>query len=259
MITLDDFQPTLAAHRGNQMWQQALETIHSPLDLLRVLAAYIEFNSVFATGVIGLAAAISAKRQLFGETGMATALADHSNEVASHIFRAAIDEFQTPSHRTLAQGTLLAAAIFLELDIPGLADSHVGQQVLNGYGFGQPLDDRGIFSAMGFHFGSERLADNEFRILDGYLQRHHQDLVEHLQETTVKLCSHSIPGYLWVGVHTLVEAEHRDAALQAAQLGLQWYRGDQKEAKSSVLQGFAAFSKLQTDFMSSLVDGTKFG
>lgn len=266
-ITIEDFKTTLASHQGNQMWKQALETINNEMELLRVLAGYIYFNSVFATGVISLAASISAKKQMLRETAAIPALADRSNEIASYVFRAAIDEFQVPSHRTLAQGTLLAAAGFegikdRELKListPGETARKTAETVANGYGHGQDPDDRGIFSGIGFHIGSELLADSEFRILDGYLQRHHAALVEYLQETTVELCGHKIPGYLWVGVHTLVEAEHRDAALQAAQLGLRWYSGDQQQAKAWVLEGFAAFSQLQTGFMSSLVDGTKFG
>ena len=56
-------------------------------------------------------------------------------------------------------------------------------QAENGYGLGKHLDDRGMFFSLGFHIGSERLADVEFKNIDAFLKNKFPELVSDLVST----------------------------------------------------------------------------
>ena len=149
--------------------------------------------------------------------------------MASTIFYAAIDEFGDPTklhrvtHRTMAQATSRAAAEFMgysplalnSLLRPDPATRVSITQVLRGYGVDQGMDGSDLFRAIGFHIGSELLADQEFCILDGFLCGCHPELVKWLETTSVPVGAARVCAYTWVACHTTVEADHRDAGFPA--------------------------------------------
>ena len=109
---------------------------------------------------------------------------------------------------------------------------------------------------MGFHVGSEILADREFLIIDQVLKEKRPDLVAHLSATKVEILGQKHDAYYWIHIHTGVEAEHFDAALRGVNSALRFYAGghDPAEVKGWILAGFAAFAEVQGGFMDALAE-----
>jgi hypothetical protein len=216
--------------------------------------------------VASLAGQIGVRSDLFRDpTDPVEALADRSAEVASLIFFAAIDEFGERSlstrstHRALAKALLRGVAAFIGCNEPALSEylrpdrSTVAaiDAVAAGYGLNRPLDEGDLARAIGFHLGSETLADEEFGVLDTFLKSRHGDLVEYLSSRTVSTNGTACPGYDWIRIHTTAEAEHTNAGAAAARLALQYYAGRLKKEKVAHLmeEGFAGFCAVQAQFM----------
>jgi hypothetical protein len=268
-ITRADLDGMLRAHRGEAALQAALDAAREPERLLQMLGRYVQFNSAFGPGVANLAGEIGARQGLFRDPGEAVhVVADRAAHVASDFFYAAVDEFDdraTPwrdTHRTLAQATLKgigahlgydAARLnrLLEVDEPTRAAM---ASVFEGYGIGAALGERELFHAMGFHTGSEVLADREFTMIDAHLRARHPALVAALEPMTVEILGERHNAYYWIRIHTGVEIEHFDAALKGANNALRFYAGENAVAtlKGWALAGFADFARVQSDFMTSL-------
>ena len=256
-IERQELESILAGYHGNAVFSQKLEQSVRDEDFLRVLANYVEFNSVFGGGVLNLAGEVAVRQDIFRDTNISVVLGDRSFVIAKGIFYAAIDELgdrNTPhkkTHRQLAQETLAETASFLGYDVRALdlmvhpITYEAMQKVKDGYGLNQPMDATKLFKAMGFHLGSERLADDEFCILDNYLHLRRRDLVYHLSR---------IDSYYWIKVHTTVEAEHFDAGLKAANSALFFYaeKEGRNRMKDAILTGFKEFAQVQEDFMKGL-------
>src|SRR5262245_55471028 len=106
---------------------------------------------------------------------------------------------------------------------------------------------------MGFHVGSEILADQEFVIIDRTLRETRPLLVKGLEETSVDILGNRHNAYYWIRIHTAVEAEHFDAALRGENRALGFHGGKSRgQAKEWILQGFARFARVQSDFMAAL-------
>jgi hypothetical protein len=247
----------------------ALDRIRTPEDLLRVLACYIQFNSTFGGGVANLAGEIAIRQDLFRDPDEIVALlADRSGEVASDVFFAAIDEFDDrgtahrDTHRSLAQATLKAAASFFGCVPEALnrlaelndATREAIRQVQEGYGVNEQVSEQKLFSAMGFHMGSEVMADDEFNTLDRFLRARYPALVENLQTSTVEINGVKHAPYYWVHIHTSVEADHFGAAVAAANRALHYYAGSASKAdvKKWIIGGFASFAEVQERFIKGL-------
>ena len=268
-IARADLEPVLAAHRGNQDLERAFVEAKAPERLLSVLGRYIQFNSAFGAGLANLAGEIAARQGLFRDAQEPLRIvADRSAEVASDFFFAAIDEFDdraTPwrdTHRTLAQATLKGAGSFFGYT-PGQLNDAVRidaatttavSRVWEGYGVGARLEDPRLFGAMGFHTGSEILADQEFVIIDRTLRRDRPDLVRGLEAMKVEILGQKHNAYYWIRIHTGVEAEHFDAALKGVNNALRYYAGETDPAavKAWILDGFTRFADVQSEFMAGL-------
>jgi hypothetical protein len=268
-ITREDLDGMLRAHRGEAALQAALDAAREPDRLLQVLGRYVQFNSAFGPGVANLAGEIGAHQGLFQDPSEPLrVVADRAAHVASDFFYAAVDEFDdraTPwrdTHRTLAQATIKGICIhlgyeperlnhLLEVDEPTRAAM---ASVFAGYGLGTALGERELFHAMGFHTGSEVLADREFTMIDAHLRAHHAALVAALEPMTVEILGERHNAYYWIRIHTGVEIEHFDAALKGANNALRFYAGGTETAtlKGWALAGFADFARVQSDFMTSL-------
>jgi hypothetical protein len=107
---------------------------------------------------------------------------------------------------------------------------------------------------MGFHTGSEVLADQEFTLIDRHLRDQRADMVRALEATKIELQGQKHDAYYWIRIHTGVEAEHFDAALAGANKALGYYAGpdDAGAVKRWILEGVAAFADVQGAFMASL-------
>jgi hypothetical protein len=270
-ITRADLAPVLDRHHGNQAFVAALEAARDPQHFVSVLARYIQFNSAFGPGLANLSGEVAARQGLFQDKDEPLRLvADRAAHVASDFFYAAVDEFDdraTPwrdTHRTLAQATLKAVGGFfgytpLQLnDVIRInaATSAAIAAVSEGYGIGEKLPDEHLFSAMGFHTGSEVLADQEFTLLDEHLRKARPEMVKALEPATVEMLGEKHKAYYWISIHTGVEAEHFDAALKGVNNALRFYAGadDPARVKQWILDGFTRFADVQAAFMNGLAE-----
>lgn len=249
-IEKNDVCHIMEDHQGNKILATALEQ-WSEKDLVCGLAQYIHFNSVFGGGVANLAGEIALRKDLFRDSSESIEmLADQSVEIASKIFFAAIDEFgRRKTHRTMAKDTLRALMQHGKYAAKNMnvaeATNIAIEDVSLGYCLNRSVTEAEIFHSIGFHMGSELLADEEFNIIDRFLQAKHGNLVQ---------CLKSQDAYTWIQIHTTVEADHFDAAVESANSALQYYVGSASEAKAWILEGFSRFANVQSQFMSSLKD-----
>jgi hypothetical protein len=265
----EDLQPVLSTHRGNELLRSAVESAGDPPHLLSVLGRYIQFNSAFGAGVANLAGEIAARQGLFRDAAEpVTVLADRAAEVGSDFFYAAVDEFDDratswrDTHRTLAQATLKGMGAFFGYkpeQLNGVIRLNAATQramsaVWEGYGVGARLEDSRLFQAMGFHTGSEVLADQEFVIIDRIFRSTRPEMVAALEAMRVEMMGEKHNAYYWVRIHTGVEAEHFDAALKGANKALRYYAGpgERTQVKAWILEGFSRFASVQAAFMEAL-------
>jgi hypothetical protein len=232
-------------------------------DLLRFFVHYASWNGHFANGVSALSSLLGNSRNLFREAGFPRAVADRSNFIASYFFDAARDEYDDhinparDSHRCMAQAALISMKDFFGLPDAALEEEEpaelvaVNDGVLEGY-TGQPAAAQGraaqAFWGIGYHLGSELLADQEFSLIDEHLRQHQPTLVHHLMRSTVQLAGGTHRCYAWVGVHSGhgggVEADHFDYALEGAHRALRFLVGaDTAAAVQALKEGFRAFER----------------
>ena len=262
----------LSRHRGNQALQAAFESAGNAPRLLTILGRYIQFNSAFGPGLANLAGEIAACQGLFRDPEEPVLiLQDRAAHVASDFFYAAIDEFDdraTPwrdTHRTLAQACLNGMGAYFGyapaqlndvVSINPMTEASI-QRVWEGYGLGARLPESRLFRGMGFHAGSEILADQEFVIIDRVLKKTRPEMVAALEAARVPVLGEKHNAYYWIRIHTGVEAEHFDAALAGVNNALRFYAGetDAGTVKAWILEGFDHFASVQSDFMAALGQG----
>lgn len=256
------FQNLVPFEACNARVVDRLNALEGNEQLVRFFARYASWNGRFANGVSALTSLIGDQRELFMEKGMPRAVADRSNFIASFFFDAARDEYDDhinpgrDSHRCMAQASLLGMADILGtgLDIldeeDPLALRVINDEVRPGY-TGIPAERIGtvdkVFYGMGFHLGSELLADREFSIIDEYLREHHANLVQQLMRRKIPLAGSEHRCYAWVGVHSGhgsgVEADHFDFAVNGVKEALRYLDPAYHErAIEGLKSGFRAFS-----------------
>jgi hypothetical protein len=271
-VAKDDLAAVLSGHRGNLALQSAFESAAGePPRLLSLLGRYIQFNSAFGPGLANLAGEIAARQGLFRDAGEALQLiADRAAEVAADFFHAAVDEFDdraTPwrdTHRTLAQACLKGMGGYFgytpaqlnEVIRINAGTREAVARVWEGYGVGERLEDARLFRGMGFHAGSEVLADQEFTIIDRVLRERLPEMVNALKGMRVEHLDVKHNAYYWIFIHTSVEADHFDAALKGVNNALRFYAGaeDPATVKRFILDGFAHFASVQGEFMQALAE-----
>jgi hypothetical protein len=239
-----------------------IATLRDPRELLRFFVRYASWNGVFANGVTRLVSMIGADRELFREAGFPRAVSDRSNFIASFIFDAARDEYDDhinpirDTHRCMAQASLIGMRDHFGLDDAVLDEPEppallaLNDAVFHGYAgeHGAAAGEVGrVFAGLGYHLGSELLADREFSMIDEFLRGQHDALVQHLMRTTVELAGGQHRCYAWVGVHSghggAVEADHFDYALGAARAAIGYLVGhDEAVAVAALAAGFRAFA-----------------
>jgi hypothetical protein len=245
---------------------------------LRFIACYTSWNGYFGSAVAALAAKIGRARGLFRDPGFEVpALSDRSVYVASFFFDAARDEFDDrdtvhrDTHRCLAQATVLGMLKYRQKQstfdpqrIAGLLDEPLRLHALNsrvarGYGVGTPDDLPAIFEAIGYHLGSEVLADKEFSVIDASLRAHCPGLVEHLKSTEVEIAGQRHNTYQWIAIHSghgsAVEADHFGWATQGAKLAFRFVPEPlHADLRSQLDLGFQAFARDHREFFSAVLN-----
>lgn len=247
---------------------------------IRFVARYAAWNSVFGSGVASLASKIGRSRQLFTEEGFPRPLSDRSVLVASWFFDAARDEFDDrdteyrDTHRCLAQAMLAgvveyaaqngarewASADYVEeqlAEVPWL--EHLRARVASGYGLGSPDDRPAIFRAIGYHLGSELLADREFSTLDEALRASHRPLVEALSTRTITIAGQPHPCYQWLRIHSShgggAEEDHFKWALQGVEIAFRFVpQPEHHLLRHCVMEGYQAFVRDHQEFFERVTD-----
>jgi hypothetical protein len=232
--------------------------------LVRLLGRYIQWNSGFGPGVATLAGKIGRQHDLFVDADEPiAALADRSVHVASFVFDAARDEFDDSAtrhrdtHRSLGQAVIKGLLAQLQVD-PAVLDRPawlVGleERTQRGYGYATPDDLRHIGLGLGFHLGSEILADEEFSLIDQTLRAQRPELVQALLRMRVTVADHDHPAYYWIGIHSghggSVEAEHFAWAVKGVGEAFRYTPpADHEALREAILAGFDAFCVCHEDF-----------
>jgi len=264
-ISLTDLQDRhdFGASRA-QVASAVAVALAEPEGLTRFMARWTSWNGMFGSAVAALAAKIGRSRGLFLDRHEPIQqFADRSVFVGSFFFDAARDEFDDrdtvhrDTHRCLAQATLAGLLRFQErtdtaainaliADPPWLGDLRDG--VARGYGAFSDDTSQNIFRAMGYHLGSEVLADEEFSMLDDALRTQAPELVAFLSETVIELVGRPHNAYQWIKVHSGhgggVEADHFDWAVKGVRRGFQFSDPAlHEDLKAAVFGGFADFAR----------------
>jgi len=273
-VTVDELRGLCDFAAHEQMVVAALRAaLHSPRERVRFFGNYTSWNGFFGSGVAALAGKIGRSRRLFMDPKEPVqALADRSVYVASFFFDAARDEFDDretvwrDTHRCLAQATIgglleyeakqgapLAAAAVNELLAESVALQALNNRVALGYGVGTPDDLSSIFAGIGYHLGSELLADAEFSLIDSHLQQAAPELVSFLQAAKVRIAGQEHGGYQWVAIHSGhgggAEADHFQWATQGVRLALRFVPKElHAQLRREVHRGFQSFAADHREF-----------
>jgi hypothetical protein len=256
----------IVQHAGSESFLRGiLNTIQTPEQLLCFLHRYTVVGGDFAGGAASLAGAFHVHRQMFRDpTEPISACADRSSEIASYIFFATEDEYKTRegfrlSHRRLGQILLSETVKFF--DSPTAYESRCGPKhemndalmgVRTGYRVNCAHTVEDLFFALGWHLGSELLGDQEFNLVDGFMQAKFPELLAHLSSQRAQ---EGQTAYHWIKVHTYVEEEHFSYGLGAAVLAIHYYHGPYKagEVRQMILDGSRAFVDFQKDFFGKIL------
>jgi hypothetical protein len=255
------------------------QALTEPVRRVRFLGRYSSWNGYFGSGVATLAGKLGRCRGLFLDpTQPVKALADRSVYVASFFFDAARDEFDDrdtvhrDTHRCLAQSTLrglidAAADTGMATDAASLnallqePDWLLGlnTRVAEGYGATTPDDLASGFAAIGYHLGSELLADQEFSTIDATLRAESPELVERLQAARINIAGQDHAAYQWISIHSGhgggAEADHFEWATQGARLAYRFVPEAQHATLTAHLyRGFADFARDHLEFFQRVND-----
>ena len=258
---MPQIQNNIRNQRGNQIFKDKLEQASSPQRLLEICSRWIYWNNAFGGAVAGLASTVSAATSMFGSSV-------RSSKIASQIFFAARDEYGDAvaygTHVELAAATLVGLGRALlgqyELSNPDLNTQKLMSEAIKGYRARGASSDEELWKGLGFHLGSETLADQEFRIFSAFLKSRHPDAVRFMQSGKVTIDGAFYLPWYWISIHGGeheqggVEQDHAQAAYSAIELSHLHYTGSATRAKCEqwILDGFQEFRDHQTRRMQTL-------
>jgi len=244
-----------------------------PTKFLTFMNQYASWNSEFGGGVASLTSLISQNPRHFQESGFPPDLADRATYVASYIFDAARDEYddhinsKRDTHRTLAQAMLLGMQKFYDLSDDVFSQGrplwlhNLARNVVDGYvgGMSTPNDIYAAFRGLGYHLGSEMLADREFSLIDTHYRSVHPELFEFLKRKTIIVAGVSHRAYSWIGIHSGqgggAEADHFDFGLQGTAKALKFLVDADREAcLRAVAEGFKRFDDDHAYFFEAAIE-----
>lgn len=275
-ITIEELKGLSSFEDAEARVRAALaEALRDPADFVRFFGRYTSWNGFFGSAVATLAGKIGRCRGLFLDHEQPVQqLADRSVYVASFFFDAARDEFDDrdtvhrDTHRCLAQSTL-----------KGLIDWHAGRgvasfgdvaalndllreplwlrtlnaQVAHGYGAGTPDDLPAAFRSMGYHLGSELLADQEFSLIDQTMREGAPDMTAFLRQHKVNIAGQDHVAYQWVSIHSGhgggAEADHFKWATRGVRLAFRFVDPAlHEDLRREIHKGFRAFAADHEEF-----------
>jgi hypothetical protein len=262
----------IAEHHTGTTFARALEQAAHSEQLLTIMSRFIHYCSVFGGCQASLAGEMAVRQELFRDPGEPEATADNSVEIAAGVFFGAIDEFgdressltspKRQTHRSLAQATLKGLASFYGRELATLRQQTTDHgptrqamaRVLLGYGVNTVMDDEKIFRALGFHLATEIIADEEFCTLDRLFRQQRPDIAAFLGELQVAVGPTTLPAYFWISRHTVADAEHFAAALESANLALDYYAGaaPREQVLEWILGGVADNAAVAAEFMNAV-------
>jgi hypothetical protein len=269
-ISKSDLNQEVSLDKPARQFQDLLHTFGSnPQKWLAFLSAYTTWNRCFGSAVAGLASRIGQSRDAFADSSEThRLLADRSVLVASYFFDAARDEFDDrdtahrDTHRCLAQACVKG---FIEVNgEKGLSAADalvepawlrvIQARVFLGYGVGSPVERPFLFRAMGYHLGSEVLADQEFSLIDSTMRQKMPDTVEKMSHHMVDIGGERHNAYQWLRIHSGhgggVEADHFAWAVKGVTTAFAYVPAEEAAAlRDQVLAGFADFARDQHEFV----------
>jgi len=243
-------------------------------NLFQFLVRYASWNGYFGSAVASLAGKIGRSRGLFlSADSPFAAIADRSVLVASYFFDAARDEFDDretlhrDTHRCLAQSTLQGVVDYaISAKAGAFDDAHINkltatpvwlsalnERVAAGYGVGSADTLPVLFRCMGYHVGSEVLADQEFSVIDQTLTTEQPELHKYLSEHSVVLGGETHGCYQWIGLHSGhgggAEADHFEWAMQGVKKAFSYVEQQHHEDLLHQFDlGFLAFASDHSEF-----------
>ncbi|MCP4809104.1 MAG: hypothetical protein GY913_13195 [Proteobacteria bacterium] len=273
-IHLKDLQARHDFSASKALVESALgRAMRSNTSLVRFFARYTSWNGYFGSGVAALAAKCGRSRKVFMDRNQPIEqLADRSVFVGSFFFDAARDEFDDrdtvhrDTHRCLAQATLSGLITYSRLTETGeinmlLSDpvwlDALQERVAVGYGARSADTPASIFRAMGYHLGSEVLADEEFSLIHTAMEQANPDLVKWLDGHSVTIAGQEHNAWYWVKIHSGhgggVEADHFDWAIKGVRRGFQFSKPTlHPELKKQVFLGFDDFARDHAEFFTNV-------
>jgi hypothetical protein len=114
-----------------------------------------------------------------------------------------------------------------------------------------------VFGAIGYHLGSELLADREFSVIDAELRERQPDLVRDLEARKVTIAGQAHAAYTWIGIHSghggAAEHDHFEWALTGTRLAFEYTpESERPAAKASLLDGYRSFARDQRSFFDAV-------
>jgi hypothetical protein len=272
-FTTETFNNLFDRHQIDANVEQTIElAAQDSVKLYYFMQRYAYFNSYAGSLVARLASSIGISYQLFRQEGVFVAdQSDRGLEIAAKVFAATVDEHadagasQVP-HRTLAQATLKAIGEYADLSDVELNRaavtpdwmSPVINDALEKYS-SKIGDIEALVTSLGFHLGSELLADREYSLIDKVVRHTHRGtgFDAWLKGKQIEIGGKSLSPWYWIVIHgkhnsTGVEAEHCQFAVDALNLVAKY----RPESNDTILKwaskGFLDFARVQQQLFANI-------
>jgi hypothetical protein len=265
-FTIETFQNLFDRSLNDAIIESTVElAVTNPVKLYYFMQRYAYFNSFAGSLVARLASSIGLSYNLFRHKDISVAdQSDRGLEIAAKVFAATIDEHadagaERVPHRTLAQATLRAVGEYAQLSDTQLNQAAQNPEWMNelitialdGYP-GKIGDIEALATAIGFHIGSELLADREYAIIDKVVRYTNRGVGfdAWLKGKQVKIGGKRLSPWYWIVVHGQhnaagVEADHSGFAVEALNLLAQYRPESQETILKWASKGFLDFAQLQ--------------